>query len=55
MPLKRDQEQFIPDFAKPFIEELNLKRMKKGDPLLKEEEIRDLIDKLDNIRNGYAG
>ena len=53
--LLRDKEQFIPDFAKPFIEEVNLKRMKKGDPLLKEEEIRDLIDKLDIIKNGYAG
>ncbi|MBI5222331.1 MAG: hypothetical protein HY980_02435 [Candidatus Magasanikbacteria bacterium] len=53
--IKQDKEQFIPDFAKPFIEEVNLKRMKKGDPLLKEEEIRDLIDKLDIIKNGYAG
>lgn len=52
MPLKRDKEQFIPDFAKPFVEEANRKRMKKGDPLLKEEEVRDLIDKLENIRNG---
>lgn len=50
--LKRDKEQFIPDFAKPFVEEMNLKRIKKGDPLLKEEEVRDLIDKLENIRNG---
>ncbi|MEK7189420.1 MAG: hypothetical protein AAB666_00365 [Patescibacteria group bacterium] len=53
--LKSDKEQFIPDFAKQFIEDINLKRMKKGDPLLKEEEVRDLIDKLDIIKNGYAG
>lgn len=51
--LKREKEQHLQMFAKKFVDDINRKRLKKGDLPLTEDEIKDLIDKLDNIRNQY--
>lgn len=53
MTLKRDKEQFIPDFAKQFVEEINRARLKKGNVPLQEEELKKLIDRLEEIRENY--
>lgn len=50
MPLKREKEIPIPEFAHKFIEDMNRDRLRRGDLPLSEEQIQRIVDKLKELK-----
>lgn len=53
MPLKRERDLPIPEYARDFISRLNNDRVQRGDLPLSEEQIQRIVEGLQDLRQRF--